>query len=93
MSRWHYYIESKSRMKITTEKGSKKDIEIKNVVTIRENKHMLTISNKPTRKVVMESIIALLVYFIFLINFRCLSSDNLYKYKTLILRTNLDLAK
>ena len=67
MSRWHYYIESKSRMKITTEKGSKKDIEIKNVVTIRENKHMLTISNKPTRKVVMESIIALLVYFIFLI--------------------------
>ena len=39
MSSWHYYIESKSRMKITAEKGPKKDIEIKDVVEFTENRH------------------------------------------------------
>lgn len=39
MSSWHYYIESKSRMKITAEKGHKKDVEIKEVVEFTENRH------------------------------------------------------
>ena len=52
MSSWHYYIESKSRMKVIAAKGSKKDIEIKNVVTIQENgsiQNKMTAANKPTK--------------------------------------------
>lgn len=39
MSSWHYYIKSKSRIKVTAEKGSKKDVEIKDVVDFTENRH------------------------------------------------------
>ena len=39
MSSWPYYIDSKSRIKVTAEKGSKKDVEIKDVVEFTENRH------------------------------------------------------
>ena len=73
MSRYHYYIESKSRMKITAEKGPKKDIFIKDVITMQENKRTLmsngsiqnkmTAANKPTKVTIIWSAIVLFVYF------------------------------
>ena len=73
MSSWHYYIESKSRMKITTEKSHKKDIFIKDVITIQESKRTLmsngsiqnkmTAANKPTKVTIIWSAIVLFVYF------------------------------
>lgn len=77
MSSWHYYIESKSRMKITTEKGSKKDIFIKDVITMQENKRTLMsngsvqskmiAANKPAKVTIIWSVIVLFIYLIFLV--------------------------
>lgn len=41
MSSWHYYIKSKSRIRITDKKDNKKYVSIDNVVSVKENERMI----------------------------------------------------
>lgn len=59
MSRYHYYIESKSRMRILSKKGYEKDIKIKDVVKLTENGHKMNILANGKE----DRVLNLLIYF------------------------------